>query len=93
MLLTFDPFYNQPIINMAIQRILVKMQEYKYIQFTQFNYLQVMNIKNCKKLFVYCYCYPIFLYAYIIACKIVTFSSTVELMYFELSGVKKNCLD
>ena len=52
-----------------------------------------MNIKNCKKLFVYCYCYPIFLYAYIIACKIVTFSSTVELMYFELSGVKKNCLD
>ena len=54
MLLTFDPFYIQPNINMVIQRVLNEMQEYKYIQFIQFNYLQVMNI-NCKKLFVYSY--------------------------------------
>ena len=47
-----------------------------------------MNI-NCKKLFVYSYCYLIFLYAYIIACKTLTFSNTVELMYFEFSGSKK----
>ena len=67
------------------------MQEYKYIQVIQFNYFQVMNI-NFKKLFVYSYCYPIFLYVYIIASKIVTFFTTVELMYFELSGVKKICL-
>ena len=38
------------------------MQGYKYIQYIQFNYLQVMSI-NCKKLFVYSYTYPIFLYA------------------------------
>ena len=44
---------------MAMQRILDEMQEYKYIQFIQFNnYLQVRNI-NCKKLLVYSYCYPI----------------------------------
>ena len=54
------------------------MQEYKYIQFRQFNYLQVVNI-NCKKLFVYSYWYPIFLYANIIASKILAFSTTVEL--------------
>ena len=78
---------------MAIQRILVKMLEYKYTQFIQFNYLQVMNIKNCKTLFVYSYCYPVFLYAYIIACKILTFSAATEFMYFEFSGVKKNCLN
>ena len=47
-----DPFYIQPNINMVIQRVLNEMQEYKYIQFIQFNYLQVMNI-NCKMLFVY----------------------------------------
>ena len=74
---------------MTIQRILDQMQGYKYIQFS---YLQVMNI-NCKKLFVYSYCYPIFLYACIIACKILTFSTTVELMFFELPGVKKICLN
>ena len=39
-----------------------------------------MNI-TCKKLFVYSYCYPIFLCAYIsiipiIACKILTFPTT-----------------
>ena len=76
---------------MAIQRVLNEMQKYKYIQFIRFNYLQVINI-NCKKLFVYSYCYPVFLYAYIIACKILNFSTTVELMHFELSAVKKNCL-
>ena len=76
---------------MAIQRVLNEMQKYKYIQFIQFNYLQVINI-NCKKLFVYSYCYPVFLYAYIIACKILNFSTTVELMHFELSAVKKNSL-
>ena len=77
---------------MAIQRVFGKMQEYKYIQFIQSNYLQVMNI-SCKKLFVYSYCYPIILYAYIIACKMLSFSTTVEVMYFELSGVKKICLN
>ena len=51
-----------------------------------------MNI-NFKKLFVCSYCYPVFLFAYIIACKILNFSITVELMYFELSVVKKNCLN
>ena len=45
---------------MAIQRVLDEMQECKSIRFIQFNYLQVMNI-NCKKIFVYSYCYPIFL--------------------------------
>ena len=54
------------------------MQEYQYILFRQFNYLQVANI-NCKNLFVYSYWYPIFLYAHIIASKILTFSTTVEL--------------
>ena len=76
---------------MTIQRVSDEMQEYRYIQVIQFNYFQVMNI-NFKKLFVYSYCYPIFLYVYIIASKIVTFFTTVELMYFELSGVKKICL-
>ena len=47
-----------------------------------------MNI-NCKKLLVYSYCYPVFLYAYIIACKILNFSAQVELMHFELSALKK----
>ena len=51
-----------------------------------------MNI-NFKKLFVYSYCYPVFLYAYIIACKILNFFATVELMYFELSVFKKICLN
>ena len=92
MLLTFDPFYIQPNINMAIQRVLNEMQESKYMQFLQFNYLQVMNI-NCKKLFVYSYCYPVFLYAYIIGCKILNFSATVELVHFELLAVKKICLN
>ena len=32
MLVTFDPFYIQPNINMAIQRVLNEMQEYKYMQ-------------------------------------------------------------
>ena len=77
---------------MAIQRVLNEMQEYKYIQFIQFNYLQVVNI-NCKKLFVYSYSYPVFLYAYIIACKMLNISATVELMHFELSAVKKSCLN
>ena len=58
----------------------------------QFNYFQVMSI-NFKKLFVYSYCYPIFLYVYIIASKIIPFFTTVELMYFQLSGVKKICLN
>ena len=75
MLLTFDPFYNQTNINMAIQRVLNEMEEYKYIQF---DYLQVMNI-NCM-LFECSYCYPVFIYAYIIACKILDFSATVELI-------------
>ena len=77
---------------MAVQRVLDEMQGYKYMQFIQFNYLQVMNI-NCKKFFVYSYCYPTFLHAYIIACKILSFSTTVKLVYFELSGVKKICLN
>ena len=76
---------------MTIQRVSDEMQEYKYIQFIQFNYFQVMSI-NFKKLFIYSYCYPIFLCVYIIASKIITFFTTVELMYFELSGVKKICL-
>ena len=62
MLLTFDPFDIQPNMNMEIQRVLNGMQEYKYIQFIQFKYLQVMNI-NYEKLFVHSYCYPVFLYA------------------------------
>ena len=33
MLLTFDPSYIQPNINMAIQRVLNEMQESKYMQF------------------------------------------------------------
>ena len=37
MLLNFDPLYIQPNINMAIQRVLAEMQEYKYTQFVQFN--------------------------------------------------------
>ena len=41
MLLTFDPFYMQPNINMEIQRVFNEMQGYKYVQFKQFNYLQV----------------------------------------------------
>ena len=51
-----------------------------------------MNI-NFKKLFVYSYCYPIFLYVYNIASKIITLFTIVELMHFELSGVKKICLN
>ena len=52
-----------------------------------------MNI-NCKKLFVYSYCYPVFLYSYtIIACKMLNFSATVELMHFELAAIKKICLN
>ena len=51
---------------MALQRVLEKMQGYKYMQYIQFNYLEVMSI-NCKKLFVYSYSYPVFLYAYVIA--------------------------
>ena len=31
MLLTFDPFYIQLNINMAIQKVLDEMQEYKYM--------------------------------------------------------------
>ena len=78
---------------MAIQRILDEMQEYKCIQFIQFNnYLQVRNF-NCKKLLVYSYCYPIFLYTCTIVCKMLTFSSIVQLMYFELSGDKKVLLE
>ena len=77
---------------MTTQRGSDEMQEYKYIQFIQFNYFQVMNI-NFNNLFVYSYYYPIFLYVYIIASKIITFFTTVELMYFELSGVKKICLN
>ena len=38
MLLTFDPFYIKN-INMAIQRVLNEMQEYKYIKFVQLNFL------------------------------------------------------
>ena len=77
---------------MTIQRVSDEMQEYKYIQFIKFNYFKVMNI-NFKKLFVYSYCYPIFLYLYIIASKIITFFITAELMYFALSGVKKNLFE
>ena len=85
--LVLDPFYNQPNTNMTIQTVSDEMQEYKYIQFIQFNYYQVMNI-NFKKLFFYSYCYPIFLFV-----KIITFFTTVELMYFELSRVKKISLN
>ena len=46
-----------------------------------------MNI-NCKKLMVY-YCYPIFSLTNINPCKILTYSTIVGLMYFELSGDKK----
>ena len=45
---------------MALQRVLDEMQGYKYIQYIQLKYLQVMSI-NCKKLFVYSYFYPVFL--------------------------------
>ena len=72
---------------MTIQTVSDEMQEYKYIQFIQFNYYQVMNI-NFKKLFFYSYCYPIFLFV-----KIITFFTTVELMFFELSRVKKISLN
>ena len=41
------------------------MQGYKYGQYMQLNYLEVMSI-NCKKLFVYSYSYRVFQYAYII---------------------------
>ena len=51
-----------------------------------------MNI-NCKKLFVYSYCYPVFPYVHIIAFKFLNFSATVELMHFKLSAVKKICLN
>ena len=44
MLLTFDPFYMQPNINMEIQRVFNEMQGYKYVQFKQFNYLQVWTL-------------------------------------------------
>ena len=54
----------------------------------QFSYLQLMNI-NFKTLFVYSYSYLIFLYAYVISCKILSFSITIKLMYFELSGSKQ----
>ena len=77
---------------MTVQRVSDEMQEYKYMQFIQFNYFQVMNI-NFKKVFFYSYCYPIFLYVYFIASKIITFFTTVELMYFELSGVKNISLN
>ena len=77
---------------MTIQRVSDGMQEYKYRQFIQFNFFQVMKI-NFEKLFVYSYCNPVFLYVYIIASKIITFLTLVELMYFELSGVKKICLN
>ena len=73
---------------MTIQRVLDEMQKHEYMQFVQFKYLQVTNI-NFKKLFVYSDCYAIFIYAYIIACKFLIFSTTIELMYFKLSGVKK----
>ena len=74
---------------MALQIVLEEMQGYKYIQYIQFNYLQVMSI-NCKKLFVYSYSYPVFLYAYIIAWKLLTFPITVGLMHFSNSqGSKK----
>ena len=92
MLLTFDPFYIQPNKNIAIQRVINEMQEYKYIQFIQFNYLQVMNI-NCKQLFVYSYCCPAFLYAYIIACKILNFSATVEVHAFRTLSGQKNLFE
>ena len=49
---------------MALQRVLEEMQGYKYIQYIQFNYLEVTSI-NCQKLFVYSYSNPVFLYAYI----------------------------
>ena len=54
---------------MAIQRVLDEMQGYKYMQYIQFNYLQVMNI-NCKKLFVYSYCY---LYSFTLILSLVKF--------------------
>ena len=71
---------------MALQGVLEEMQGYKYIQYIQFNYLEVMSI-NCKKLFVYSYSYPVFLYAYIIAWKLLTFSTKVVIMYFWNSQV------
>ena len=51
---------------MALQRVLEEMQGYEYMQYVQFNYLEVMSI-NCKKLFGYSYSSPVFLYVYIIA--------------------------
>ena len=73
---------------MALQGVLEEMQGYKYIQYIQFNYLEVMSI-NCKKLFVYSYSYPVFLYAYVIAWKLSTFSTTLGLMYFSNSQGSK----
>ena len=74
---------------MALQRVLEEIQGYKHIQYTQFNYLEVMSI-NCKKLFAYSYSYPVFLYAFIITWKLLTFSTTLGLMYFSNSqGSKK----
>ena len=54
---------------MAVQRVPDEMQEYKYIQFIQVNYLQVMDI-NCKKLFVYSYC---ILYSYTLILSLLKF--------------------
>ena len=76
---------------MALQRVLEEMQGYKYGQYMQFNYLEVMSI-NCKKLFVYSYSYPVFLYAYIIAWKLLTFSTILGLMYFSNSQGSKKIL-
>ena len=74
---------------MALQRVLEEMQGYEYMQYIQFNYLEVMSI-NCKKLFGYSYSYPVFLYVYIIAWKLLAFSTTVGLMYFSnCQGSKK----
>ena len=65
------------------------MQWYKYIQYIQFNYLQDMSI-NCKKLFVYSYCYPVFLDAYIIAWKLLTFSTKVVIIISETLRCQQN---
>ena len=43
-------------MNMTLQRVLDEMHGYKYIQYIQFNHLQVTNI-NYKMLFVYSYYY------------------------------------
>ena len=91
-LLIFDPFYNQSNISMIIQRVSDEIQEYKYIQFIQFNYFQVMNI-NFKKLFVYSYCYPIFLYVYIIASQIINFFHYSRGHVFQTLRDQKNLLE